>query len=74
VTAVIGGISALSALVGAPTGAECARDSLSFSIVTEFIENADPHASKQGCAFKAFTRLAERLHRDFPPIAFCGSV
>ena len=32
-----------------------------FSLLTEFIENRDPQASKQDCELKAFYRLVERL-------------
>jgi len=46
-------------------------DGLAISIGTEFIENADPMASKQDCELKAFARLAERLHEDFPQLRLC---
>jgi len=36
-------------------------DGLAISIGTEFIENADPKASKQDCELKAFARMAESL-------------
>lgn len=39
---------------------------LVFSLMTEFIENADPGASKQDCELKAFYRLAFRLKKRFP--------
>jgi hypothetical protein len=42
-----------------------------FSIMTEFIENSDPQASKQDCELKAFYRLAERLKKRFPRTSFC---
>ena len=47
---------------------------LVFSIATEFIENADPHAKKQDCELKAFPRLAEKLKSRFPrlPIILLG--
>ena len=35
-------------------------------MMTEFIENRDPQASKQDCELKAFYRLAERLKQRFP--------
>ena len=38
---------------------------------SEFIENADPDASKQDCELKAFERLAPRLKRDFPQLRMC---
>lgn len=47
---------------------------LSFSLMTEFVENADPNASKQDCEIKAFVRLAARLKERFPrlPITILG--
>ncbi len=42
-----------------------------FSLMTEFIENRDPQATKQDCELKAFYRLAERLKKRFPRIEFC---
>ena len=42
-----------------------------FSIMTEFIENSDPEASKQDCELKAFYRLAERLKARFPRLPIC---
>lgn len=41
------------------------------SLMTEFIENSDPQATKQDCELKAFYRLAERLKRRFPRAHFC---
>ena len=41
------------------------------SIMTEFIENQDPQASKQDCELKAFYRLVERLKQRFPEADFC---
>ena len=41
------------------------------SVGSEFIENADPHATKQDCELKAFVRLARRLKRDFPQLLIC---
>ncbi len=42
-----------------------------FSMMTEFIENRDPQASKQDCELKAFYRLAERLKQRFPRLPIC---
>jgi hypothetical protein len=42
-----------------------------FSMMTEFIENRDPEASKQDCELKAFYRLAERLKQRFPRLPIC---
>jgi len=42
-----------------------------FSLMTEFIENRDPQASKQDCELKAFYRLSERLKKRFPKVPFC---
>ena len=42
-----------------------------FSMMTEFIENTDPQASKQDCELKAFYRLAERLKQRFPRLPIC---
>jgi hypothetical protein len=44
---------------------------LALSIGSEFIENADPKASKQDCELKAFARLARRLKKDFPQLLLC---
>jgi len=41
------------------------------SLMTEFIENSDPEATKQDCELKAFYRLAERLKQRFPHAPFC---
>lgn len=41
------------------------------SLMTEFIENSDPGATKQDCELKAFYRLAERLKQRFPRAEFC---
>lgn len=41
------------------------------SLMTEFIENRDPQATKQDCELKAFYRLAERLKKRFPKAHFC---
>lgn len=37
-----------------------------FSMMSEFVENTDPLASKQDCELKAFARLAPRLKEAFP--------
>ncbi len=44
-----------------------------FSIMTEFIENAEDLAGgdKQDCEFKAFKRLAKRLKKRFPRLTIC---
>jgi hypothetical protein len=42
-----------------------------FSLMTEFIENMDPGASKQDCELKAFCRLAPRLKARFPRLPLC---
>jgi hypothetical protein len=42
-----------------------------FSLMTEFIENSDPQASKQDCELKAFYRLADRLKQRFPRLPIC---
>jgi len=41
------------------------------SIMTEFIENSDPEATKQDCELKAFYRLAGRLKARFPRLPIC---
>ena len=41
------------------------------SVGSEFIENTDPHASKQDCELAAFRRLAPRLKKDFPQLPLC---
>ena len=46
-------------------------DGLALSLGSEFIENADPNATKQDCELKAFTRLAPRLKKDFPQLLLC---
>ena len=46
-------------------------EGLAISIGSEFIENTDPHASKQDCELKAFYRLAQRLKKDFPQLRLC---
>ncbi len=42
-----------------------------FSLMTEFIENSDPEATKQDCELKAFYRLSERLKKRFPRLPIC---
>jgi hypothetical protein len=42
-----------------------------FSLMTEFIENRDPHADKQDCELRAFYRLSERLKARFPHLPIC---
>lgn len=46
-------------------------DGFALSLMTEFIENRDPQASKQDCELKAFYRLAERLKKRFPRLPLC---
>jgi hypothetical protein len=41
------------------------------SLMTEFIENSDPEASKQDCELKAFYRLSQRLKKRFPRLPIC---
>lgn len=47
------------------------ENGFAFSLMTEFIENSDPDASKQDCELKAFYRLAERLKGRFPHLPIC---
>ncbi len=42
-----------------------------FSLMTEFIENSDPEATKQDCELKAFYRLSERMKARFPRLPIC---
>lgn len=44
---------------------------LAISVGSEFIENADPNATKQDCELKAFARLAHQLKKDFPQLRLC---
>jgi hypothetical protein len=44
---------------------------LAISLGSEFIENADPQATKQDCELKAFNRLAAQLKQDFPQLLLC---
>lgn len=46
-------------------------EGLALSVGHEFIENADPQATKQDCELKAFARLAPRLKKDFPQLRIC---
>jgi hypothetical protein len=41
------------------------------SLMTEFIENSDPAASKQDCELKAFYRLEQRLKARFARLPIC---
>lgn len=45
-----------------------------FSLLTEFIENAGENPSKQDCELKAFARLSERLKQRFPRLPLCLSL
>lgn len=42
-----------------------------FSLMSEFIENADLSSDKQDCELKAFYRLSKRLKKRFPRLPFC---
>jgi len=44
---------------------------LAFSIGSEFIQNADPKATKQDCELKALYRLLPRLKERFPRTRIC---
>jgi hypothetical protein len=46
-------------------------EGLALSVGCEFIENTDPHASKQDCELKAFHRLAARLKKMYPQLPLC---
>ena len=46
-------------------------EGLVLSIGTEFIQNSDPHATKQDCELKAFYRMAATLRRQFPQLRLC---
>jgi hypothetical protein len=46
-------------------------EGLVISLDSEFIENADPKASKQDCETRAFERLAPRLKKDYPQLRLC---
>jgi hypothetical protein len=45
-----------------------------FSLMTEFIENNDPAATKQDCELKAFHRLAKRIKERFPRLPLALSL
>lgn len=47
------------------------RTGYALSLMTEFIENSDPQATKQDCELKGFYRLVERLKQRFPRLDFC---
>lgn len=42
-----------------------------FSIATEFIENENEDVTKQDCELKAFSRLVERLKKEYPRLPIC---
>lgn len=42
-----------------------------FSLMTEFIENADPQVEKQDCELRVFYRLSKRLKVRFPHLPMC---
>lgn len=42
-----------------------------FSVGSEFVENADPNASKQDCEQAAFPRLAAKIEHRFPRLPIC---
>jgi hypothetical protein len=44
------------------------HDGLALSVLTEFIENADPDAPKQDCELKAAYRLLKRLKEIYPKL------
>lgn len=46
-------------------------DGLAFFVCTEFIENADPKATKQDCERAAITRLLARLKALFSRLPLC---
>jgi len=46
-------------------------EGLAISLESEFIENADPQASKQDCELKAFARMAKRIKKNFPQLPLC---
>ena len=46
-------------------------EGLALSLDSEFIENADPKATKQDCELKAFARVAERLKKNYPQLSLC---
>jgi hypothetical protein len=48
-----------------------ASNGFAFSMMTEFIENADLSGDKQDCELKAFYRLSRRLKERFPRLPMC---
>ena len=46
-------------------------DGLAFSVCSEFIENVDPHATKQDCELAALPRLLAKLKALFPRLPIC---
>jgi DDE_Tnp_1-associated len=49
-------------------------DGLSFSLMSEFIENPQPDPTKQDCELNAFHRIASRLKKRFPCLPICLSL
>jgi hypothetical protein len=49
-------------------------DGLSFSLMSEFIENPQANPTKQDCELNAFHRLAARLKKRFPRLPVCLSL
>lgn len=49
-------------------------DGLSFSLMSEFIENPQANPTRQDCELNAFHRLAERLKKRFPRLPICLSL
>lgn len=49
-------------------------DGLSFSLMSEFIENPEANPTKQDCELNAFHRLAQRLKKRFPRLPICLSL
>ena len=41
------------------------------SLISDFLENEDPHSSKQDCEQNAFKRIAKRLKDAFPRLPIC---
>lgn len=46
-------------------------DGLAFSVCSEFIENVDPHATKQDCEMAALPRLLAKIKALFPRLPIC---
>jgi hypothetical protein len=42
-----------------------------FALMTEFMDVYDPVRDKEDCELKAFLRLTERLHAEFPRLPIC---